>query len=67
MPCRLGFDPSGLWVAYTGLAGLMIGYNVLGYLLLRFLKPRYLPLSTHGSTHPADAAGSHAVEQQKAH
>ena len=26
---------------------MQFGFNVLGYLLLRFTKPRYLPLTAH--------------------
>ena len=41
---RLNFGSNNLWEAYVGLACLVFGYNALGYLLLRFKKPKYLPL-----------------------
>lgn len=41
----LGFHPNQLWLAFVGLLALIVGYNGLGYILLRRSKPRYLPLS----------------------
>lgn len=45
LPCRLGFEGNHLWEAYVGLASLVFGYNLAGYLVLRFTKPKYLPLT----------------------
>ena len=42
---QLGFNADQLWLAFVGLIALIIGYNGLGYILLRRSKPRYLPLS----------------------
>ncbi|EFN55090.1 hypothetical protein CHLNCDRAFT_134988 [Chlorella variabilis] len=42
---QLDFDGNHLWQAFMGLLLLVFGFNVLGYLLLRFTKPRYLPLA----------------------
>lgn len=41
----LHFNPNQLWLAFVGLFALILGYNGLGYLLLRRSKPKYLPLS----------------------
>jgi ABC-type multidrug transport system ATPase subunit/ABC-type multidrug transport system permease subunit len=43
---QLGFSGNHLWQGFVGLLGLALGYNTLGYLLLRFTKPRYLPLTS---------------------
>lgn len=43
--CRLGFGDKPRWEAYVGLSGLILGYNLAGYAVLRFTKQRFLPLS----------------------
>lgn len=42
---RLGFGDKPRWEAYVGLSGLILGYNLAGYAVLRFTKQRFLPLS----------------------
>lgn len=44
--CRLGFGDKPRWEAYVGLSGLILGYNLVGYAVLRFSKQRFLPLSS---------------------
>lgn len=62
MPCRAGVDLSAADAARQHAAAAastsllltplapaplpQLGYNILGYLLLRFTKPRYLPLTS---------------------
>jgi ABC-type multidrug transport system ATPase subunit/ABC-type multidrug transport system permease subunit len=56
---NLHFDPDELWLAFVGLIALIIGYNGVGYILLRRSKPKYLPLSSSsGSASGAKAAGA---------
>jgi hypothetical protein len=43
--CRLNFEGNELWEAFLGLALLVFGYNLVGFLVLRFTKPRFLPLT----------------------
>lgn len=43
--CRLGFGDKPRWEAYKGLSCLIIGYNMVGYSVLRFSKQKFLPLS----------------------
>lgn len=45
VPRRLGFADNGLWEAFVGLSCLTVGYNFVGYLVLRFSKQRFLPLT----------------------
>lgn len=42
---RLGFEDDSLWLPFVGLTCLTVFYNTLGYMLLRFKKPRYLSLA----------------------
>ncbi len=42
---NLGFNANHLWLGFVGLLSLIVGYNALGYLLLRRSKPKYLPLA----------------------
>lgn len=42
---RLNFNPGDMWVAWLGLGLLIFGYNAVGYLLLKYKKERYLPLT----------------------
>lgn len=44
----LGFNPNELWLGFVGLFALIIGYNGIGYILLRRSKPKYLPLTGIG-------------------
>jgi hypothetical protein len=48
--CRLGFENMHLWEAYMGLGCLIFAYNALGYFLLRFKKPKFLPLAPSKKT-----------------
>lgn len=41
----LNFNPNELWLAFVGLIALIVGYNGLGYILLRRSKPKFLPLA----------------------
>jgi hypothetical protein len=43
--CRLSIDGHQLWEPFLGLSCLIVGYNTLGYTLLRFKTPRLLPLT----------------------
>ena len=43
--CCSGFGSTPFYEPFVGLLGLVIFYNVLGYSLLRFTKPKYLPLT----------------------
>jgi len=42
---NLQFNPDELWLAFVGLFALIIGFNGIGYILLRRSKPKFLPLS----------------------
>jgi len=42
---KAGFNPGELWLAFVGLLALIIGYNFVGYVLLRRSKPKFLPLA----------------------
>lgn len=48
----LGFGSNHLWQTFLGLSLLIVGFNLLGYLLLRFTKPRYLPLANPPAKKP---------------
>ncbi len=43
--CRLNFGGNYLWQPFLGLSMLVLGFNAIGYLVLRFTKPRLLPLT----------------------
>ncbi|KAG7673347.1 hypothetical protein Ndes2526B_g03213 [Nannochloris sp. 'desiccata'] len=47
---NLQFNPDKLWLAFVGLIALIVGYNGIGYILLRRSKPKYLPLSSNSSS-----------------
>lgn len=40
-----GFNPTRAWLGVVGLLALIVGFNLLGYLLLRRSKPKFLPLT----------------------
>ncbi|KAL4425753.1 hypothetical protein ABPG75_009769 [Micractinium tetrahymenae] len=42
---KLGFGDKPRWEAYVGLSCLILGYNMVGYAVLRFSKQKFLPLS----------------------
>ncbi|GAB4813264.1 hypothetical protein N2152v2_000310 [Parachlorella kessleri] len=42
---RLNFGGNYLWQPFLGLSMLVLGFNAIGYLVLRFTKPRLLPLT----------------------
>jgi hypothetical protein len=41
----LGFNPSELWLGFVGLFSLLVGFNSIGYVLLRRSKPKFMPLT----------------------
>ena len=43
--CRLNFENDHLWQPFLGLSLLVLGFNAIGYLVLRFTRPRLLPLT----------------------
>lgn len=43
----IGFGSTPFWEPIIGLIGLICFYNILGYSLLRYTKPKFLPLQTH--------------------
>lgn len=42
---QLDFNANQLWLGFVGLAALTAWYNVIGYILLRRSKPRFMPLN----------------------
>ncbi len=42
---RLNFGDNYLWQSFLGLIGLTIGFNALGYMMLRLSKAKFLPLN----------------------
>ena len=42
---RLGYEDKQMWEPFVGLACLCLGYNLVGYAVLRFSKQKFLPLA----------------------
>lgn len=48
---RLSIEGNQLWQPFLGLSCLIVGYNTLGYALLRFKTPKLLPLTPSPRRH----------------